>query len=68
LNFAEIVELKTIDSFHYCLNNKQIANQFPDIPIFTSRSEIPQPNETELNKIRIKKIIDKFINKTFTEL
>ena len=63
MTITEINELKILDSFHYIKTNKQFAEQFPAIPIFTSNQEIPNLNEIKLNQSRITKIINKFIKK-----
>lgn len=63
MNITEINELQTVDSHHYAIYNRQIADKFPTIPIFTSSAEIPQLNEIKTNKLRIKRIINKFIKK-----
>ena len=61
MTFSEITELKILDSYHYIRNNRQFAEQFPAIPIFTSNQEVPNLNEIKLNQSRITKIINKFI-------
>lgn len=63
MTITEINELKLLDSFHYIRNNRQFAEQFPAIPIFTSDQEIPKLNEIQRNQTRITKIINKFTKK-----
>ena len=61
MTITEINELKLLDSYHYTKTNRQFAEQFPAIPIFTSNQEIPNLNEIKSNQSRITKIINKFV-------
>ena len=63
LTVSQLKDISKIDSYHYAMNNKQITNLFPDLPIFSDIPSKPDHNKIKNNKERISRTIKNYCSK-----